>query len=79
MKTSGIAVYGAGGFAREVAWLVEECNKSGSSFKVVCFIDDDENVLEMIETGLSSQGYQCQTAADAESALEIISYHNIKR
>ena len=31
-----IAIYGAGGFAREVAWLAEECG-----CHVVCFIDDD--------------------------------------
>ena len=30
------AIYGAGGFAREVAWLVEECGDDP-----VCFIDDD--------------------------------------
>jgi len=31
-----IAVYGGGGFAREVAWLAEACGHT-----VVCFIDDD--------------------------------------
>jgi sugar O-acyltransferase (sialic acid O-acetyltransferase NeuD family) len=33
------AIYGAGGFAREVAWLVEECGSDP-----VCFIDDDTDV-----------------------------------
>jgi sugar O-acyltransferase (sialic acid O-acetyltransferase NeuD family) len=31
-----VAVYGSGGFAREVAWLAHECGR-----QVVCFIDDD--------------------------------------
>lgn len=41
MAPTQIAIYGAGGFAREVAWLVEDISKK-QSFQVVCFIDDDE-------------------------------------
>jgi sugar O-acyltransferase (sialic acid O-acetyltransferase NeuD family) len=37
-----IAVYGAGGFGREVAWLVESCNAGGGAFSVACFVDDEE-------------------------------------
>lgn len=40
--TTQIAIYGAGGFAREVAWLVESCNEAVVHYKIVCFIDDDE-------------------------------------
>lgn len=36
MKT--IAIYGAGGFGREVAWLAASCDPA---FDVVCFVDDD--------------------------------------
>lgn len=37
-----IAIYGGGGFAREVAWLVESCNTSAEKlYEVVCFIDDN--------------------------------------
>jgi sugar O-acyltransferase (sialic acid O-acetyltransferase NeuD family) len=32
-----IAIYGASGFGREVAWLIQSCNE----YEVVCFIDDD--------------------------------------
>jgi sugar O-acyltransferase (sialic acid O-acetyltransferase NeuD family) len=35
--TKHIAVYGGGGFAREVAWLAQSLDQN-----VVCFIDDDE-------------------------------------
>ena len=35
-----IAIYGGGGFAREVAWLVQSCSAPGHSYEVICFIDD---------------------------------------
>ena len=39
MKSEAIVIYGASGFGREVAWLVESCQDNRI---VVCFIDDDE-------------------------------------
>jgi sugar O-acyltransferase (sialic acid O-acetyltransferase NeuD family) len=42
MPSTKIAIYGGGGFAREVAWLVHACSIEGEPYKVVCFIDDDE-------------------------------------
>lgn len=39
MTKREIAIYGGGGFAREVAWLVESC---GEPYQVACFIDDNE-------------------------------------
>jgi len=41
VQVKQIAIYGAGGFAREVAWLVESCNEGANVFQVVCFIDDN--------------------------------------
>ncbi|NIV38183.1 MAG: transferase [Anaerolineae bacterium] len=41
MQAKEIAIYGAGGFAREVAWLVQACNEGTERFRVVCFIDDN--------------------------------------
>jgi sugar O-acyltransferase (sialic acid O-acetyltransferase NeuD family) len=38
--TEHIAIYGGGGFAREIAWLVQSCNRSKKVYEVVCFIDD---------------------------------------
>jgi sugar O-acyltransferase (sialic acid O-acetyltransferase NeuD family) len=35
-----VAVYGSGGFAREVAWLANDCGR-----EVVCFIDDDPSKI----------------------------------
>jgi len=37
-----ILVYGGGGFAREVAWLVQSCSDERNQYNVECFIDDDE-------------------------------------
>lgn len=37
-----ILIYGAGGFAREVAWLVEQCADAGQALQPVGFIDDNE-------------------------------------
>jgi sugar O-acyltransferase (sialic acid O-acetyltransferase NeuD family) len=41
VEENQVAVYGAGGFAREVAWLIHSCNGSNEAFSVVCFIDDN--------------------------------------
>jgi sugar O-acyltransferase (sialic acid O-acetyltransferase NeuD family) len=37
-----IAIYGAGGFAREVTWLVESCKEAGIPYEPVCLINDDK-------------------------------------
>lgn len=37
MASEQVAIYGAGAFGREVAWLAQACGQD-----VVCFIDDDE-------------------------------------
>jgi len=41
MSVQQIALYGAGGFAREVAWLAQSCNEPVETYQVVCFIDDN--------------------------------------
>ena len=42
MGAKQVAIYGAGGFAREVAWLVQELDRGEAAYEVVCFIDDNE-------------------------------------
>lgn len=37
-----IVIVGAGGFAREVAWLIEEINKEKKEWNLLGFIDDNE-------------------------------------
>lgn len=36
-----LIIYGAGGFAREVAWLAEACSSADHALDVACFVDDD--------------------------------------
>jgi sugar O-acyltransferase (sialic acid O-acetyltransferase NeuD family) len=47
-----IAIYGAGGFGRHVAWLVTACNETGGSFEVACFVDDDVSVQGQTVNGI---------------------------
>ncbi|MGA1794837.1 MAG: acetyltransferase [bacterium] len=35
-----IAIWGAGGFGREVAWLIEEINRADRVFTIIGFLDD---------------------------------------
>ena len=46
-----IAIYGASGFGREVAWLIEACAENGMAYQPVCFVDDD-----LSKHGKSSNG-----------------------
>lgn len=40
--TKRIVIYGAGGFGREVAWLIEDCNREEPGrYEIACFIDDN--------------------------------------
>lgn len=39
-----IVIIGAGGFGREVAWLIEEINKVGKEWNIVGFVDDNEDI-----------------------------------
>jgi sugar O-acyltransferase (sialic acid O-acetyltransferase NeuD family) len=36
-----IVIFGAGGFGREVAWLIEEINQAEHRFHILGFLDDD--------------------------------------
>jgi len=41
MMAKHIVIYAGGGFAREVAWLVEACNEGTDIPRALCFIDDN--------------------------------------
>lgn len=47
-----IAIYAAGGFGREVAWLVESCQRGGQNVEVACFIDDNEAIAGTYMNGV---------------------------
>ncbi len=48
MQRTRVAIYGAGGFGREVAWLIEECNLAEEQFDLVGFIDDDPAYEQLV-------------------------------
>lgn len=52
MQVKQIAIYGAGGFGREVAWLVQSCNENTEMYRVVCFIDDNEATHGTVLNGI---------------------------
>ncbi len=58
MSIRQIAIYGAGGFAREVAWLVQACNEGVERYQVVCFIDDDVGKHGTILNGIPIMGLE---------------------
>ena len=49
MPAKKVAIYGAGGFARELAWLA---NSVAEKYSVVCFVDDDPAMQGMKLNGL---------------------------
>ena len=51
-----LAVYGAGGFAREVAWLAECCNRDHERYRVVCFVDDNQAMHGAVLNGVPVMG-----------------------
>src|SRR4030042_4829587 len=38
----------------------------------ILIVDDDESLLDILKTALSSEGYRCETATNLESAIELI-------
>lgn len=71
MREAIIAIYGAGGFGREVAWLVDTIASSGKEIKVVCFIDDNPKItgviinnIEVLSLDLAAKKYpQCSVVS----------------
>ncbi len=56
MPTREVAIYGAGGFAREVAWLIQSCNEDRPTYEVVCFIDDNQAAHSTLLNGIPVLG-----------------------
>lgn len=50
-KMKQLIIYGAGGFAREVAWLVERINKVNPEWNILGYIDDNQDNHGMIING----------------------------
>jgi sugar O-acyltransferase (sialic acid O-acetyltransferase NeuD family) len=48
-----IVIIGAGGFGREVAWLIEDINKENSEWNILGFVDDNKEIV-----GTEMNGYE---------------------
>jgi sugar O-acyltransferase (sialic acid O-acetyltransferase NeuD family) len=47
-----VAIYGAGGFAREVAWLIQACNQKADLYEIVCYVNDNVQGAERTLNGI---------------------------
>lgn len=56
-QSEQLVIYGAGGSAREVAWLAQAC-RVVRPLEVVCFVDDDPSVHGTIVNGIPVMGLQ---------------------
>ncbi len=77
MGVQQIAVYGAGGFAREVAWLVESCNNQEELYQIVCFIDDSPATHGTLINDIPSMSLEavCQHFPEAAVVIGIGAPH----
>jgi sugar O-acyltransferase (sialic acid O-acetyltransferase NeuD family) len=57
-EMEAIAIYGAGGFARELAWVIEDCCKAGQPYSLVGFIDDNADSHGKILNELPIRGLE---------------------
>lgn len=53
-----VAIYSAGGFGREVAWLIEACNKDELKYEIIGFIDDDPKLQGSIVNDIPVLSFQ---------------------
>lgn len=73
MNRESVAIYGASGFGREVAWLLESCE----GLEAVCFIDDDETKIGKELNGLAVMGLN--QAKDMFPGAKIVSGIGVPR
>lgn len=69
-----IVIIGAGGFAREVAWLIEEINENKKEWNLLGFIDDNqENIMEKLNgyTVLGTTDFLNKMPEDVYSVIAI--------
>jgi sugar O-acyltransferase (sialic acid O-acetyltransferase NeuD family) len=53
-----VAIYGAGGFAREVAWLARVSGGADGQVRVACFVDDDPDRRGQVLNGIPVLGLE---------------------
>lgn len=66
-KMKDLIIIGAGGFGREVAWLVERINEQSPAWNLLGFVDDDSSVQNTIVDDypvLGNVGLLCSYASE---------------
>ena len=71
MPSVPLAVYGAGGFAREIAWLAENASADEYGFEPVCFVDDDTARHGEVVNGIGVTGLAEARALFPEARLVV--------
>ncbi len=56
MEREQVAIFGAGGFGREVAYWIEDCQKAFNNLQAVCFVDDNRAKQGTVQNGLPVMG-----------------------
>jgi sugar O-acyltransferase (sialic acid O-acetyltransferase NeuD family) len=56
VRKEQIAIYGSGGFGREVAHWIEDCRQAHHNMHAVCFVDDNETKLGTTQNDLPVMG-----------------------
>ena len=51
-----LIIFGASGFGREVAWLVECINKANPTWNLLGFMDDDDSIQDSVINGYKVLG-----------------------
>ena len=62
-----LIIIGAGGFGREVSWLVENINAKNSAWNLLGFVDDDQSILGKVLDGypvLGGMDWLCSYSKD---------------
>ena len=70
--TQQLIIYGAGGFAREVAWLVDEAVGAGKlDAQVVAMVDDDPAASGRVVNDVAVMGFETACASFPRAAFSI--------
>ena len=56
MKKTDLVVYGAGGFGREVMWLIETSSITNEKYNILGFVDDSEELANRLINGYNLVG-----------------------
>ena len=59
-----LIIIGAGDFAREITWLIEDINAVEPTYSIVCYLDDDPS-----KKGVVYKNYECWGAIDLLPSL----------